>query len=61
MKLTTLAEKKAYFERVKLANFRESSRLEGLTLPADQSFLPRTQQAIEQAKQAIIHRYKLKM
>jgi len=30
MKINTLAEKKAYFEQVKLANFRESSRLEGL-------------------------------
>lgn len=58
MKLNTLAEKKAYYEQVKLANFRESSRLEGITLPAISTTLPNNPKAIKLAKQAIINRYK---
>lgn len=56
MKLKTLAEKKAYFDQVKLANFRESSRLEGITLPTTSATSLNTPKAIEQARQAVIKR-----
>lgn len=53
-----ISRKKAYFEHVKLANFRKSSRFEGLTFSTDQSPVPSTPQAIEQAGQTIINCYK---
>lgn len=58
MKINTLAEKKAYFEQVKLANFRESCRLGGITVSTTLTTLPNNSEVIKQTRQAIINRYK---
>lgn len=54
--MKTFEQKKAYFERVKLANFRESLRLEGL-LPSTLTTIPKNKEELELARQAILDRY----
>lgn len=54
--IKTFKEKKAYFDPIKLANFRESSRLEGL-LPSTLTIIPKDKEEIELAREAILNRY----
>lgn len=54
--IKTFKEKKAYFDRIKLANFRESSRLEGL-FSSTLTIIPKDKEEIELARQAILNRY----
>lgn len=53
---TTFEEKKAYFNRVKSENFRESSRLEGIVSQHTNHHITNKKE-IALARQAILNRY----
>lgn len=53
--LTSFSEKYQHFEKVKIANFRESMRLEGLSV--DVAHFPAEQTAISEMRTALIEKY----
>lgn len=53
--MTSLAEKKQYFNRVKLENYRESMRLEGLD--SSNQTLPTSKNERAKLKQSLMNKY----
>lgn len=53
--MTTYNEKKHYFDRVKLKNYRDSMRLEGITVVMNS--LPETQKGQENLRDQLIRKY----
>lgn len=53
--LTTFSEKHQHFEKVKIANFKESMRLEGLSV--DVAHFPAEKTAISEMRTALIEKY----
>ncbi|CNI36751.1 Uncharacterised protein [Yersinia rohdei] len=53
--MTSLAEKKQYFDRVKLDNYRQSMRLEGLN--STNQTLPTSKNERAKLKQSLINKY----
>lgn len=53
--LTSFSEKHRYFEKVKIANFKESMRLEGLSV--DVTHFPTEKTAISEMRTALIEKY----
>ncbi|AJI95357.1 YhfG family protein [Yersinia ruckeri] len=56
--MTSLAEKKQYFDRVKLDNYRESMRLEGLN--SSNHVLPASKHERDRLKQSLMNKYAAK-
>lgn len=56
--MTSLAEKKQYFDRVKLDNYRESMRLEGLN--SSNQVLPASKHERVRLKQSLMNKYAAK-
>ncbi|CRY54198.1 MULTISPECIES: YhfG family protein [Yersinia] len=56
--MTSLAEKKQYFNRVKLENYRESMRLEGLS--SSNQTLPMSKNERAKLKQSLVNKYAAK-
>lgn len=56
--MTSLAEKKQYFDRVKLENYRQSMRLEGLN--STNQTLPPSKNERAKLKQNMINKYAAK-
>lgn len=56
--MTSLAEKKQYFDRVKLDNYRQSMRLEGLN--SSNQALPASKNERAKLKQNLINKYAAK-
>lgn len=56
--MTSLAEKKQYFDRVKLDNYRQSMRLEGLN--SSNQTLPVSKNERAKLKQNLINKYAAK-
>ncbi|WP_261369090.1 YhfG family protein [Yersinia rohdei] len=56
--MTSLAEKKQYFDRVKLDNYRQSMRLEGLN--STNQTLPTSKNERAKLKQSLINKYAAK-
>lgn len=53
--MTSLAEKKQYFDRVKLENYRQSMRLEGLN--STNQTLPASKNERAKLKQSLMNKY----
>ncbi len=53
--MTSLAEKKQYFDRVKLENYRQSMRLEGLN--STNQTLPTSKNERAKLKQSLMNKY----
>ncbi|WP_261373060.1 YhfG family protein [Yersinia bercovieri] len=53
--MTSLAEKKQYFDRVKLENYRQSMRLEGLS--SSNQTLPTSKNERAKLKQSLMNKY----
>ncbi|ELI8043443.1 TPA: hypothetical protein PXJ37_000979 [Yersinia enterocolitica] len=53
--MTSLAEKKQYFDRVKLENYRQSMRLEGLN--STNQTLPTSKKERAKLKQSLMSKY----
>ncbi|WP_261374138.1 YhfG family protein [Yersinia bercovieri] len=56
--MTSLAEKKQYFDRVKLENYRQSMRLEGLN--STNQTLPTSKNERAKLKQSLMSKYAAK-